>query len=835
MRHTLVGLVLALLLFPSAALAQIRGEVETIGFGSYYRPDCWTPMVVRIRTAGLESAFYKLQVIQEDLDRDRPVYTRRISVDTSQAEQRFWMYFLPQPGGLPDARSGGTLDELRKRLRVQLVTDDNKPAGQIAQTQVPESLDGAPPDDALIRGRKLILGVFEGDSRPAFREYETAVGINEGVTFVGMRPRDLPESALAYAAVDAIVWFNADAEQLDEGGARRTAAIEQYVRDGGRLIVCQSADRLSRLAHMLPIEYTRGGDSGIFAVDLRDHQKLEPLSSLARAGGSAGATAGDAWLGMAGPFRMGVATPKPDAMVENRFAIEWPDGTTSPWLVRGIYGMGGVTWVAQDLGDPALTARTATAGWAHVWDGVFGWNNDTQTLGRRGGADATSNNGYGEPQRAVDIGHSLLSGMNHGGRGTALVLLAVVFFILYWIAAGPGSYFALLNWGKRAWSWVAFAAVAGVATLVTLGVVRLVLRGSPEVRHITVVRGAPGQPSIATSNIGLYIPDNGLIPVTLDQTAPESLAYVAPYPQHPLQRAQSSDDLPPVQDNYVVPVPDATGDAAPVVAFPYRSTLKKVQAKWVGQLPGGIDGRTALSTNALRGVEGTLTNSTGGDLRDVYIAYRNATGQVRILYRERWTRGTSFDFARDVGAPPMQVTPDNFTIETEAERRRFGTPRDGRPGGAPLVDFVGTGRGDAGWTGWWYGALRNAAYQGFSVSPLDDSNNGFIRALPVMALYDLLPARRDRPSQREGVAMSEGRFEILRRGARHLDMSQIVNNGQMLVLAASAEDRPLPFPFLVDGDAYGGSGSVLYEFVVPLDRTPPEAVGATQPASGPVE
>ncbi|HEV7302399.1 MAG TPA: hypothetical protein VGN72_23875 [Tepidisphaeraceae bacterium] len=820
MRHTLVGLVLFVLLSPAAVLAQIRGEVESIGFGGYYRPDAWTPMVVRIRTAGLTTGFHKLQVIQEDLDRDRPAYTRDISIDTSQAEQRFWMFFIPQPSGLPDARASGSLDELRQRLRVQLLTADNKPAGQLAQTQVPESLDGPPArDGALLRGRKLVLCIYDGDSRPAFREYDRAIGISEDVAFVAMRPRDLPENALAYTAVDSILWLNADANALDEGGARRTAAIEQYVRTGGRLIVCQSPerDRLTPLAHLLPIEYVAAGGTSL--VEMKETQQPEPLRSLARSNDPR-----DAWSTVVGPFRMGAATPKPNAMVEERLAIEWPDGTTSPWIVRGVLGLGGTTWVAQDLGDPSLTARTATAGWAHVWDTVFAWNNDTLPAARRGDDD----NGYSDPSSAIDVGYTLLTGMNHAGRGAALVLMAVIFFIIYWLAAGPGSYFALINWRKKELSWLAFAAAAVVATAITLIMVRLVLRGPPVVKHVTVVQSAVGQPAIATSNIGLYIPNDGSIPVTLGQTAEGSLPYVAGYPQHPQQRPTDT-DRPPVQGEYIVPVPDDTEAGAPVVAFPYRSTLKKVQARWSGDLAGRVDGFAKLSLNQLRGVDGVLTNNTGADLRDIYIAYRNANGQMRVLYREKWVKGTTIDFARDVADPPFQVTPPGLNLETEAERRRYRVPREDRLGGWPIIDFMGTGRGDAGWTSWWYGGLRNQGLSGMgNIATLDDSTNGYVRSLPLMALYDLLPTPRDQTRN------ERSRFEILRRGVRHLNMSHIVSNGQMLVLASTAEQQPLPYPFLVDGDPYGGTGDLLYEFVIPLDRTPPEPP-ATQPTTAPSE
>jgi hypothetical protein len=522
---------------------------------------------------------------------------------------------------------------------------------------------------------------------------------------------------------------------------------------------------------------------------------------------------------------MAMATPKPNAIVEED-VIDWGGGVTSPWIARSVYGLGGVTWVAQDLGNPALTARTRDAGWAHVWDAVFGWNHDTQT----GVLDSVDANGKGYPlaSRGVDVGAAVLRGMEHPGRGAALVLLAVVFFVVYWIVAGPGSYFALISWNKKQLSWIAFATAAVVAALLTLAVVRLVLRGPPVVKHTTLVQSAPFEPAVVTARVGLYIPNDGSIPVSVDNAKPGSGSYVAAYAEHP-QRHDDKGAPPPVQGTYAVPVPDESGVTAPV-PFPYRSTLKKVQARWVGDLPGRLDGKATLSSNPYRGVEGVLTNSTGQDLKDVYVAFRNKDGQVRVIYRERWDRGTTFNFARDVPVPqrgrPTYVTPPE---PNETERKESGIPHDGRQGRGPIADVIGSGRADGGWTAFWFPPFRGSGIN--ALVNYEDASEGYIRSLPVMSLFDLIPPARKRADN------DFSRFEILRRGVRGANLSHVVENGQMLVLAVSADRQPLPFPLLVDGDPYGGDGDVLHQYVVPLDRTPPvdAPITTTAPSTAPTK
>jgi len=42
------------------------------------------------------------------------------------------------------------------------------------------------------------------------------------------------------------------------------------------------------------------------------------------------------------------------------------------------YGLGSITWVAQDLSLPSLNNGATSGSWPYVWDQVFGWKNDTR-------------------------------------------------------------------------------------------------------------------------------------------------------------------------------------------------------------------------------------------------------------------------------------------------------------------------------------------------------------------------------------------------------------------------------------------------------------------------
>ena len=113
--------------------------------------------------------------------------------------------------------------------------------------------------------------------------------------------------------------------------------------------------------------------------------------------------------------------------------------------------------------------------------------------------------------------------------GTDLFCVRLVHLLI----AGPGIYFYLLAKARAYMSWFLFAAAAIAATAVTVLVVQLVVRGDPELQHVSFVRKAPGQPAVVTSRFGLYIPRDGAQEIKLRDTDPKSNSYLSAFAAHP--------------------------------------------------------------------------------------------------------------------------------------------------------------------------------------------------------------------------------------------------------------------------------------------------------------
>jgi hypothetical protein len=797
------------------SLGQAKGFVEGIGFENYYRPDCWTPVVVNLTPETSKSDEFQLQLKQEDLDRDHPIFVKPIAL-TGNAEggsvrqQKFRMYFRPQPtdGGLPDANDPSlNLKDLQNAVQVSLATSAGKWLAALPVTSTIINVDPRSGGFTERRGNRFILAVSDGRSAPAWRDYQQAIGMMEDVTVVTVQPVALPENVLGYDAVDGVLWLGADPAELRSGTDEKFRALESYVRRGGKLVICTSREwqKLLAFGDMLPVTIQ----------GTRDRADPEPLRSMVRARartlqGQAGVldqlTERPPWENVRGPFTMALAAPKGNAIVEDW--IDWSiDGTgaspttaptatapardATPWLVRRPFGAGGVTWVAQDLGDPNLT-RQAVGGWPGIWDRVFDWKNDTRVI--TNSTPEILKNDYAPSGNAADIGASLLSGMELGSKSAWLITLAVVFFIGYWLVAGPGVYAYLATRRQTSLSWFAFGASAVVATALTVLLVRVTLRGEPQLRHISLVRSAAGEQNLVKSRFGLYIPRDGTQRVELKDMAPGTVAAISAFGIHPQYLIKAPDDPGP---EYTVAIREPSTDEPVAINVPYRSTLKKFDADWTGTAAGRIDGSAKLLES--RYIEGVLTNRTGHRLKNIYIAFKYPQASTAggsddfVLYLPRWENGAALDLQREV----------NF--DSDGNRLGFAnidqhTPERGRKLFNSIRIF---------WGPYWLGRLRGGS---FTDEKRDDWQQNVRTSIPVLSLFERIPPARNNRNE------APSRFELWRRGGRGYDVSAAVGAGALVVIAEADGPTPIPLPLEVEGENVTGQGSTVYQFVLPLDN-----------------
>lgn len=784
-----------LLVFTAAAWGQPSGEVESIGFNNLYRPGGWTPMVVRIRPNAAPSGTYQIQVKQRDLDNDIAVFTRNItltgSTEGGSRDQRFWMYFIAQPTnkGLPSLREGATLKEIQELIEVYLCEESGKQITQLPITSVPETLDINPGGFGGRRGCRLVLVVNDGNSRITWDEYRSGFeqpdslrGVLEDVIFQPLRVRELPESALAYDAVDAVLWLDSDPAQLKADGGQREQALETWIRGGGHLVVGQGRNWQQNLAFgdWLPVDL-----EGTTTRD--DPDPLRTLAYSTRGRWTRTPPELPSWDALKGPFSIAVASPREGAIVDQWTTLP-NDKTRRPFIARRLMGCGAVSWMAQDPGDPTFSGATKR-GWLNVWDHVFDWRNDSFAGAQISDEVKTT---Y-QQANGVDFGIGLAKNLEEKGTIGLYITLAVVFFVLYWLAAGPGVFLYLVGKRRTHLSWFGYAAIALVATLITVGMVKLLLRGPPKMKHLSIVRGERGDVGQVLSRFGLYIPRDGDQEIELAKAPTAAgVSAISALPVHPAHGDRNVDTAGKI--SYVVPVRDASSDTPAAVTVPYRSSSKQFESRWTGNLEGKIEGSATVG-RGFADIEGRLTNGTNRDLKDVYIAYkavRDSRSEDWMFYLPEWKAGITID------------------LQQETRRGVDGaiTPLVGTEGNLPGRGKVLLGQISSDWADFWMTDLRGLAQ--LSDTPWEDQGR-IPRMIPILSFFDRLPPARVPPDN------SRSRVELLRRGGRMLNLSSALAAGGLVVIGET-NDAPLPVGLKVDGDDVEGTGRIVYQFVLPTKR-----------------
>ena len=518
---------MGLLAFPSMAKAEISAQVVQLGFDNYYRPGQWVPVKIRVSSP---TAQYELRISQRDADGDRVLFSRRIVVtgigQTGDAQagprqQEFWAYFLPESieGGLPDDD-----EALTQRLRITLHTTDGVEVQQVRPNrQLPRSLDPSLTGQTM-RGARLILLVNGIGTNTRVFSAPNLVGVLEDYLFVNVRPEQLPQSPAGLDMVDAVVWCNSTPPEISQD-PQRLASIREWVKKGGHLLIATPTQwqQLEEFGDMLPVAISR--------ADALGKTSLEELPQLERFFQGSSIDIAEVFSSL----RVARSLPGPSAVAD--LVIDSNDQQSIPLLVRMPYGYGCVSWAAFDFGDRLLSQDAEL--WAKLWPRLLGYNDVAllkpdinglpspqtptqtptpnpalrpgQTFGPPSGQPAVQALAPRLPRifaevdggNARDLGASLPRGMSQPGTAAALIGITALFFIGYWLLAGPGLFIALRYKNRSTWNWIGFAAIASAATLLTLGVVRVVLSGAPTNAHSSIGSGTVGcRPKTPTQAAG---------------------------------------------------------------------------------------------------------------------------------------------------------------------------------------------------------------------------------------------------------------------------------------------------------------------------------------------
>lgn len=252
---------------------------------------------------------------------------------------------------------------------------------------------------------------------------------------------ELPDRWFGYESVDTLVLTTSQADLIDNISDSQLAALQQWVRLGGKLILCVGARGKQVL-----------GDGGRLR-DLAPGRFVEVVAQRSSSGLETYASATQRLDLVQGDveFQMPLTVLR-----EVRGRVEAYEGAgpqDRPTVVRSPLGFGQVVFVAIDLDQPPVAQ----------------WQGRPRLVARIMEGDAERRDERADPGRSgqvTHVGYTDLVGQLRGAldqfRGVTLVRFSWVatLLVVYILLIGPGDYFLVKKLFRRmTWTWLTFSLI----------------------------------------------------------------------------------------------------------------------------------------------------------------------------------------------------------------------------------------------------------------------------------------------------------------------------------------------------------------------------------------
>jgi hypothetical protein len=756
--HLVLRVVLVVLAVLSAWVAPAAGQItsldlaiaaDSVGLGGRVRTGSWTPLRLDLKNHAAENRTVECRWLLNDYDGDQVVAQRRATLNPQRTES-VWLYAAPAVDAEPS----------RRPWTIQVVDAES---GKLLAAQEVIAPNAVGP-------RVSLLGVA-GNAELGLDAYTFRYTQHEKLEVVsGVSLTTLPDRWYGLASLSALIWTNDGGSPADPAvTGEMQQALRQWVRRGGHLvIVLPTIGQLwssSDLADLMPVEGDR-----IRRIEDFNPMEIGPVlnaEDLVRV-----------------PALVFDVDDRPDVAVLGR------DKEGHAYIVAKRYGFGRVTVIGVDLTDMRLRRMGLPAGAYRIWNTVFHWQSPVML---RAVAEDEMNKGeLSRPETRIplELGKFIPALIAMRNTATPALLLGIVLFGLYWLAAGPLAFAALRRRGLAHYSWLAFLAVVLVFSAVTWGGAWLIRPRAEAVAHFSVV-DVDGQTGLAhvRSYLSVFVPQFGRAEVAVDPDHPEADNVLA-----------SPGLLPRLDEGrFLDPQSYAVDAASPSAAsIPVRATAKQFEIDFLGRLDGPATGLSDAWVFPAGNVAiengwpaGSLLHNLPGSLRNVLIVFCH--GDER---RPPWVWRLRGDW------PAQQVL--QLRPPTEAQdaadvlvRRPvlYVKDRVWRAEGF-LGQLIDQKPGD----------LFKEVDDPLAVVAADDVK---VRLIEMLTFYDALPP----PNFRDTNWVSATVYE--RALGRSFDRTPLIA-GKRIMIIGHLENSALPVPLTLDGRAVDSHGWTVVRWICEL-------------------
>lgn len=841
--RTMAAALLALVAAAAARAGDVDVALVRMGVGSHVRPGDPTAILVRLTSALTEPVQARVQWVVRNADGDNAQYSRDIALAPGAPVDR-WIY-----GVMPitEASAQGSL-RLVTLVRV-LQVEDGRVRRLLAEQRI--DAESAQENPTPVESNEALIGVL-GDGRAGLSAYATPspksneiASMNELTRIArGIDAGALPDRWEGLFSFESMIWTNASVQNLAPEQAR---ALLDWTRRGGNLVIVapESGDPWglagqrgrTALGEVLPKHATR--HEGVLV------STLLPILSKTRDLRNPAARTG-LWTfeapGDDGYQPLIVLPARVDARSGN--LVTNPETLEGAVVaVRRPLGLGFVTVLGIDA-DGLDRRSLAADGLPQAdifWNRILGRRADTPGQLEQTALEAANKLNTKSVRTLAADGGELVNRLVGMRSEAAFGVLALVgAFGIYWVVAGPGSYFALRASKRTQYAWTAFLAVAVAATAIVWTASGIAELKSARVQHVSFVDRVEGYGRPAeerrqirvNSWLSAALPGYGGAKVALapGEGAPGADAIWTFFPPP----AGNMSGFPDVE-TYEVPSSNPAS-----YEMPSRATATVLATTWMGAAPTEWDGlprelrEQPLRQEVVWGestaiiLRGKVEHSLAVPLRDVQLIYVNPfrppprrytrakppliepsaamPSYARIVSVGDWAPGSPLDVAESLfgsGSKSTQGTTPRENLVyglSEDLRRRFQERAQQQ-----LNMYYS-----------WNGSAQ-ALYS--------DEDLLWMRLFFAMMPppdYILTGQQSNFPGREETV-----RFQ--RDFGRQLDMSPWLSQPCLIVIGrvSSGEGGKLglPMPFTIDGATPASDGQTWVRVVFPL----PEVLGAMVP------